>query len=54
MLQTIIEVQREIYLAFADHLDAFAHGGRWTALAAFLPMGVVFGAVHAMTPGPSF
>lgn len=53
MLQWVIEVQREIYLTFADRIGAFAGGGSWTALAAFLPMGIVFGAVHAMTPGHS-
>ncbi|WP_419694834.1 nickel/cobalt transporter [Mesorhizobium muleiense] len=52
-MQWIIDVQRDIYLAFAGHIRAFADGGSWTALAAFLPMGIVFGAVHAMTPGHS-
>jgi nickel/cobalt transporter (NicO) family protein len=53
MLQWVIEVQRDIYLAFAGHIKTFAQDGSWGALAAFLPMGVVFGAVHAMTPGHS-
>lgn len=53
MLQWIVEIQREIYLAFAEHIKGFAAGGGWAALAAFLPMGIVFGAVHAMTPGHS-
>ncbi len=53
MLQWVIEVQCEIYLTFAERIGAFAGGGSWTALAAFLPMGTVFGAVHAMTPGHS-
>ncbi|RWF73015.1 MAG: hypothetical protein EOS26_18830 [Mesorhizobium sp.] len=53
MLQTIIELQRDIYLAFAGHIKAFAQDGSWSALVAFLPMGIVFGAVHAMTPGHS-
>ncbi|WP_137390266.1 nickel/cobalt transporter [Rhodoligotrophos defluvii] len=53
MLQWVIEGQREIYLTFADRIGAFAGGGSWTALAAFLPMGIVFGAVHAITPGHS-
>lgn len=53
MLQRVIEVQREIYLTFADHIGAFDNGGSWTALAAFLPMGIVFGAIHAMAPGHS-
>lgn len=53
MLQWVIEVQRDIYLAFAEHIKTFAEDGSWAALAAFLPMGIVFGAVHAMTPGHS-
>jgi nickel/cobalt transporter (NicO) family protein len=53
MLQWLVEIQRDIYLTFAGHIKAFAAGGGWTALAAFLPMGIVFGAVHAMTPGHS-
>lgn len=48
-----MEIQRDIYLAFADHIKTFADGGGWTAFLAFLPMGIVFGAVHAMTPGHS-
>ncbi|MCA1489461.1 nickel/cobalt transporter [Sinorhizobium alkalisoli] len=53
MLQAILDIQREIYLAFAEHIKTFANGGGWTAFLAFLPMGIVFGAVHAMTPGHS-
>jgi nickel/cobalt exporter len=53
MLQWVIEVQRDIYLAFAGHIRTFAEDGSWGALADFLPMGIVFGAVHAMTPGHS-
>ncbi|RVG03265.1 nickel/cobalt transporter [Sinorhizobium meliloti] len=53
MLQAIVDIQREIYLAFAEHIKTFANGGGWTTFLAFLPMGVVFGAVHAMTPGHS-
>jgi nickel/cobalt transporter (NicO) family protein len=51
--QEIVSYQREIYLAFADHIKAFASGGGWLAFLTFLPMGVAFGAVHAMTPGHS-
>ncbi|MBX4863753.1 ABC transporter permease [Rhizobium bangladeshense] len=51
--QEIISYQREIYLAFADHIKAFASGGGWLAFLMFLPMGIAFGAVHAMTPGHS-
>jgi ABC-type nickel/cobalt efflux system permease component RcnA len=53
MWQAIVELQREVYFALADHLSAFAEGGGWGAFAAFLPMAVVFGALHALTPGHS-
>jgi len=53
MLQIVIDIQRDIYLALAEHIKAFAAGGSWGAFLAFLPLGVVFGAVHAMTPGHS-
>ncbi len=52
-MQWVIDVQRDIYLAFGEHIKTFSQGGSWAALAAFLPMGIVFGAVHAMTPGHS-
>ncbi|WP_183741808.1 sulfite exporter TauE/SafE family protein [Rhizobium sp. BK196] len=51
--QTIIDYQREIYLTFAGHIKTFAAGGGWLPFLAFLPMGIAFGAVHAMTPGHS-
>jgi len=51
--QAIIDFQREIYLTFAGHIKAFAAGGGWLAFLAFLPMGIAFGAIHALTPGHS-
>ena len=53
MWQFVIDIQRDIYFGFADHIKAFANGTGWAAFIAFLPMGVAFGAVHAMTPGHS-
>jgi nickel/cobalt exporter len=53
MLQDIFNFQREIYQAFADQIRTFAAGGGWGAFLAYLPMGIVFGAVHALTPGHS-
>jgi ABC-type nickel/cobalt efflux system permease component RcnA len=53
LLQSIVDIQRDIYLAFAEHIKMFANGDGWAAFLAFLPMGIVFGAVHAMTPGHS-
>jgi len=51
--QQLVAVQREIYLTFASHIRTFAETGDWTLLATYLPMGVVFGAAHALTPGHS-
>jgi len=53
MIQALFEYQREIYLAVAQHLKSFAMDDNWLALLAVLPMGVVFGAAHALTPGHS-
>jgi nickel/cobalt transporter (NicO) family protein len=53
LVQALIDVQRDIYLTFADTIRAFASGGGWLDLATFLPMAIVFGAVHALTPGHS-
>jgi nickel/cobalt transporter (NicO) family protein len=51
--QQLVALQREIYLTFASHIRAFAETGDWTLLAAYLPMGILFGAAHALTPGHS-
>lgn len=53
IMQGLVEIQRDIYLTFADTIRAFAAGGGWFELATFLPMAIVFGAVHALTPGHS-
>jgi ABC-type nickel/cobalt efflux system permease component RcnA len=53
LFQDLVAVQREIYLAFADRIRTFAETGDWMLLASYLPMGIVFGAVHALTPGHS-
>lgn len=53
MLQILIDLQREIYTAFADYIRAFSDNGDLLAFATFLPMAIVFGAVHALTPGHS-
>ncbi|RUU03178.1 ABC transporter permease [Mesorhizobium sp. USDA-HM6] len=53
MIQALFDYQREIYLAVAQQLKSFAADGSWLALLAVLPMGVVFGAAHAITPGHS-
>lgn len=53
LFQSMIEVQRDIYLAFAERIKLYAETGDWSQLAVFPSMGIVFGAVHAMTPGHS-
>lgn len=53
MLQFLAEIQRDIYFDFADRKRVIAETDDWTLLAAYLPMGIVFGAVHALTPGHS-
>ena len=53
LLQELVAIQREIYLAVADRIGNFAETGDWQLPAAYLPMGIVFGAVHALTPGHS-
>jgi len=51
--QDLVAFQREIYLAFADRIGSFAATGDWSQLAVYLPMGILFGAAHALTPGHS-
>lgn len=52
-MQRLIDIQRDIYLSFAGTIRDFSVGGGWFELAAVLPMAVVFGVVHALTPGHS-
>lgn len=51
LLQHLVAIHREIYLAFADRIKVFAEAEDWSLLAPYLPMGIAFGAVHALTPG---
>lgn len=53
MFQTLVEFQRTIYLTLGEQIKLLAAGGNWLAFMAFLPMGLVFGAAHALTPGHS-
>ncbi|MER8791827.1 ABC transporter permease [Mesorhizobium sp. M0983] len=53
MFQMLVEFQRTIYLALAEQIKLLSAGGGWLAFMAFLPMGVLFGAAHALTPGHS-
>ncbi len=49
----LADIQQTIYAAIGGHLGAFAASRDWGALATILPLGVLFGAVHALTPGHS-
>jgi nickel/cobalt exporter len=51
MLEYLIAIQRWIYGALSADLSAFATTRDWLALATVFPVGIVFGAVHALTPG---
>ena len=51
MVDLLIKLQKWIYDSLGVHLTAFAATRDWAALAAVLPLGVVFGAIHALTPG---
>jgi len=43
--------QRWIYDSLSAELTSFAANRNWAALALVLPLGILFGAVHALTPG---
>jgi nickel/cobalt exporter len=53
MLAFLIDVQRSIYAALSNDIAAYSNSRDIVALLAVLPLGIVFGAVHAMTPGHS-
>jgi nickel/cobalt transporter (NicO) family protein len=47
----LVGLQRWINISISADLGAFASTRDWAALLAVLPLGMVFGAVHALTPG---
>jgi nickel/cobalt transporter (NicO) family protein len=51
MMEFLIGFQRWINAAIAADLNAFAATRDWAALLAVLPFGIIFGAIHALTPG---
>jgi ABC-type nickel/cobalt efflux system permease component RcnA len=53
MFQSLVEIQRDIYLALAEQIKLLSAQDDWLGFFAFLPMGIFFGAVHALTPGHS-
>jgi len=53
MFLALVEIQRTIYTALAEQIKLLSAEGDWLAFLAFLPMGILFGAIHALTPGHS-
>lgn len=51
LMQILVDLQRWIYGSLTEYLDAFSATGDWLALTTVLPLGIVFGAIHALTPG---
>ena len=52
-MEFLFSVQRWIQSVVSADLSAYASSGRTSVLLAMLPVGVMFGAVHALTPGHS-
>src|SRR5215211_799503 len=50
-MDLLFAFQRWINTAITADLSAFAADRNWAALVAMLPLGIVFGAAHALTPG---
>lgn len=53
MLAFLFDVQRTIHAALSSDIAAYANSRDVFALLAVLPLGIVFGAAHALTPGHS-
>lgn len=53
MLAFLIDLQRNIYAAISGDITAYSNSRDLFALLAVLPLGIVFGAAHALTPGHS-
>src|SRR5215203_3212669 len=51
IMEFLVAIQRSINSVITADLSAFAATRDWMALLAVLPLGVLFGAVHALTPG---
>ena len=53
MFAFLYEVQNAIRGSLSEAIEGFAASGDWNLLFAMMPLGIVFGAAHAMTPGHS-
>jgi nickel/cobalt transporter (NicO) family protein len=51
MMDLLVDLQRWIYASIGSELTGFAKSRDWLTLASVLPLGIVFGAIHAFTPG---
>ncbi len=49
----LFDVQRTIYSTLTSDITAYSSSRNLTALLAVLPLGIVFGSAHALTPGHS-
>jgi nickel/cobalt transporter (NicO) family protein len=47
----LYDAQRWIYATLGANLSGFATTRNWTTLLSVLPLGILFGAIHALTPG---
>ena len=52
-MEWLVATQRWIYDTIGGYLSDFASTGDWAALLSVAPLGIIFGAVHALTPGHS-
>lgn len=53
MMQWLVAAQEWIYGTINGYLATFASNEDWSALLGVMPLGIVFGAIHALTPGHS-
>jgi nickel/cobalt transporter (NicO) family protein len=51
MMELLFELQQWIYAILRDRLYVLADDRDWLSMATILPLGAVFGALHALTPG---
>lgn len=51
IMQVLVDLQEWIYGSISAYLDAFSASGDWLSLMTVLPLGIVFGSIHALTPG---
>ncbi|MEP0322096.1 sulfite exporter TauE/SafE family protein [Bauldia litoralis] len=53
MMAWLVAAQEWIYGTINGYLSAFASNEDWSALLSVMPLGIGFGAIHALTPGHS-